>query len=113
MTFATLSNLATIMFCAAVLVQSVRMMRSLKAVRGEAFAQIATVVDRSTGEARLVLSELKTALAECEHGQRAIIDVRALIDELTVMVGIANASADHMAEMASAARRAAAAEDYR
>ena len=70
MNFSTVANIATIILCAAVLVQSVRMMRSLKAVRGGAIA-----------------------------------------DELTVMVVIANASADRMADAADAARRQQAA-DY-
>ena len=52
----------------------------------------------------MVLSELKTALADCAGSAQAVADARAIADELTVMVGIANASADRMAEAANAAR---------
>jgi hypothetical protein len=101
MNFATVANLGTMILCAAVLVQSVRMMRSLKAVRG-GFHRL---VDRSTAEARMVLSELKTALGDCAGAARALAEGKAIADELTVMVGIANASADRMADAAHAARR--------
>ncbi len=105
MNFSTVANIATIILCAAVLVQSVRMMRSLKAVRGGAIADVVAALDRSTGQARIVLSELRDALAECAHSARAVADGKAIADELTVMVGIANASADRMADAADAARR--------
>ncbi len=106
MTFAVMTNLVTILFCAAVLVQSMRMMRSLKVVRREGLAEVAAVVDRVTGEARMVLQELKGALADCETSVRQMADGKAMVDELTVMIGIANASADHMTDAANAARRA-------
>jgi len=105
MSFATVANLLTAILCAAVLVQSVRMMRSLKAVRGGAIREVVDALDRSTGQARLVLGELKQALAECGGAAQAVGDARAIADELTVMVGIANASADRMAEAANGARR--------
>lgn len=100
-----MANLATIILCCAVLVQSVRMMRSLKAVRGGAIAEVVQALDNSTGQARMVLAELKTALGDCGHNARALADAKAIADELTVMVGIANASADRMADAAAAARR--------
>ena len=109
MNFATVANLGTMILCAAVLVQSVRMMRSLKAVRGGAIVEVVTLLDRSTAEARMVLSELKAALHDCSASARALADGQAIADELTVMVGIANASADRMADVANAARRQAGA----
>ncbi|TCP72407.1 DUF6468 domain-containing protein [Sphingomonas sp. PP-CE-1G-424] len=105
MNFSTVANIATIILCAAVLVQSVRMMRSLKAVRGGAIADVVEALDRSTGQARMVLSELRDALGECAHSARAVAEGKAIADELTVMIGIANASADRMADAADAARR--------
>jgi hypothetical protein len=105
MNFATVADLGTMILCAAVLVQSVRMMRSLKAVRGGAIVEVVTLLDRSTAEARMVLSELKTALGDCAGAAKALADGHAIADELTVMVGIANASADRMADAAHAARR--------
>lgn len=72
---------------------------------GGAIVEVVTLLDRSTAEARMVLSELKTALGDCAGAARALADGRAIADELTVMVGIANASADRMADAAHAARR--------
>lgn len=109
MTFATIADLGTMILCAAVLVQSVRMIRSLRAVRGGAITEVVTLLDRSTTEARMVLSELKGALHDCSTSARALAEGQAIADELTVMVGIANASADRMADVANAARRQAGA----
>lgn len=105
MNFATLANIATAILCAAVLVQSIRMMRSLKAVRGDAITEIIAALDHSTAEARGVLFELKAALADCGRHAKVVADGKAIADELTVMVGIANASADRMADAANEARR--------
>ena len=108
MNFATLTNLVTIILCAAVLVQSVRMMKSLKVVQPSALAEMVGALDNSTAQARTVLAELRRALAECSGSARVLTDGKAICDELTVMVGIANASADRMADAAEAARRARA-----
>jgi hypothetical protein len=81
------------------------MMRSLKAMQGGAMLEVVTALDRSTEEARAVLSELKVALASCASASRSLADGKAIADELTVMVGIANASADRMADAAANARR--------
>ncbi|HEX8484314.1 DUF6468 domain-containing protein [Sphingomonas sp.] len=105
MSFATLANIATAILCAAVLVQSVRMMRSLKAVRGDAIGEIIKALDHSTTQARGVLVELKAALGDCTRQSGTLAEAKAIADELTVMVGIANASADRMADAANAARR--------
>ena len=105
MSFATMADIATMILCAAVMVQSVRMMRALHRVRGDAVAEVVKALDQSTGHARAVLAELKTVLVDCaSHGQ-VLTQARAMADELTVMIGIANASADRMADTAEAARR--------
>ena len=103
MNFATLANIVTMAFCLAVLVQSVRMMRSLKAVKEGALTDVVTALDKSTGQARAVLSELKRALIECANMARAIEDGRKMVDELDDMVDIANSSADRLMEAAGAA----------
>lgn len=105
MSFATAANLATIILCAAVLVQSVRMMRSLRAVRGGGIAEMIAALDTATGEARAVLSELKTALGACADTTRPLVESRAIAEELAVMIGIANASADRISDVAGAAIR--------
>ena len=106
MTFATAANVATAILCLAVLVQSIRMMRSLRALRsGAPIAEVVEALDRSTEQARQVLCDLRGSLGDCAATARVIAEGRSLSDELTVMIGIANASADRMMDAADAARR--------
>jgi hypothetical protein len=102
MGFATFTNIITIIFCLAVLVQSVRMMRSLDAVKGTSLPQMVQALDASTAQARLVLSELKETLRiDVSASARSLAEAEEIRDELTVMVGIANATADRLLETAS------------
>lgn len=103
MTFATLANIATMLFCAAVLVQSVRMMRSLKAVKEGALTEVVDALDKSTVHARAVLSELKMALAQCSGNARMLGDAKEMAEELSIMIGIANASAERLVDAAASA----------
>lgn len=113
MSLSMLVNIMTIILCAAVLVQSMRMLRSLKAIRGGAMTEMVTALDASTTQARRVLSELKAALGECVGSAQAVMDAKAICDELTVMTGIANASAERMVDAANGARRYRTADDDR
>jgi uncharacterized membrane protein YcjF (UPF0283 family) len=108
MNFATVANICTMVLCVAVLVQSVRMMRSLKAVKEGALTDVVNALDKSTGQARAVLSELKKALLECANMARALEDGKNMADELADMIEIANGSADRLVEAASAANRSGA-----
>ena len=102
MGFATFINIITIIFCLAVLVQSVRMMRSLDAVKGASLAQMVQALDASTGQAKLVLSELKQTLStDVAANVRSLATAESIRDELTVMIGIANATADRLLESAT------------
>jgi len=107
MSFATFSNIATAIFCLAVLVQSIRMMRSLKAVKEGALTEVVTALDKSTAEARAVLGELKMALLQCAGSARVLDNSRAIADELGLMIDIANASAERLVAASSAGRIAA------
>lgn len=108
MNFATFANVVTMMFCAAVLVQSVRMMRSLKTVKEGALTQVVEALDKSTAQARTVLSDLKVTLGECADNARLVAEGKELAEELSVMIGIANATAERLLEAASAVNRSAA-----
>lgn len=108
MSFATLANIATMVLCLAVLVQSVRMMRSLRAVKDGALTDVVHALDKSTTHARVVLSELKIALGECANRTQVLDEARDMAEELGVMIGIANASAERLVDVASDARSAAA-----
>ena len=101
MGFATFVNIITVIFCLAVLVQSVRMMRSLEAVKGASLQQIVQALDAATTQARVVLSELKQTLStDAASTARTLANAESIRDELTVMVGIANATADRLLESA-------------
>lgn len=101
MTITMLVNISTSILCAGVLVQSVRMMRSLRTLRGGAIAEVVTALDHSTQQARLVLSQLKLALGDCARSAQTVAEGKAICDELLVMIGIADASADRLAEAAA------------
>ncbi len=99
MTFATLTNIVTIMFCTAVLIQSVRMIRCLRAVKGEAFGSMVTALDASTAQARTVLADLRETLrTDCAANARVIASGTSMREELTVMAGIADAVAERIVE---------------
>jgi len=102
--FAFLANVVTAILCVAVIVQSVRMMRSLKELRGGAILEVVQSLDRSTAQARQVLSELRVALADCGPAARTLNSGKAIADELSVMIGLADASADRLTSAADAAR---------
>lgn len=104
MSLITMINIMTIIFCAAVLVQSTRMMRSLDAVRSGAMADVVGALDTSTAQARQVLSQLKMVLGECSGNAQTIAEAKKLCEELTVMTGIANATAERIVDAANGAR---------
>lgn len=106
MSFEILTSVATMIFCSAVLVQSVRMMRSLRAVKEGALTEVVGALDASTAQARVVLSELRTTLHECGASARTFSAAREIAEELSVMVGIANATAERLVEAAADANGA-------
>lgn len=107
MTFATTINLVTIILCVAVLVQCARMMRSLEAFRSADLPGTAKALDAATSQARLVLEHIRQLLAaEADPKIRSLDEARAIADELAVMIGVANASADRLLESARLANGA-------
>ncbi|MBB5713679.1 DUF6468 domain-containing protein [Sphingomonas aerophila] len=110
MNFAVITNILTMALCIAVLVQSVRMMRSLKAVKEGALTDVVTALDRSTVQARSVLSELKAALVECAGNARVLNEGKSMADELGVMIEIANNTAERLVQAAADANRASIAD---
>lgn len=101
MEFATFTNIITVIFCLAVLVQSVRMMRSLEAVKGAgaALPEMIQGLDAASAQAGKVLAELKETLrTEGSANARVLAQAVEMRDELSVMVGVANATADRLLE---------------
>jgi len=106
MTFATLSNILTMMFCIAVLVQSLRLLRALRAVKSDDFGAIISALDASTAEARTVLADLREILrTECAANAQVIASGTAMREELTVMSGIADSVAERIVEAVSMSKK--------
>lgn len=99
MSFSTVTNIMTMLFCTAVLVQSIRLMRCLKDVKGENFAEMVVALDTATCQARNVLADLRETLrVDCAANARVIASGTAMREELTVMAGIADAVAERIVE---------------
>lgn len=109
MTFATFTNIIVILLCIAVLVQSVRLMRSFRVVQDGGLKDMVGSLDRVTIQARTVLADLKQTLAtDGRANADAVARGEAIREELSVMVGIANAVAERLMESANAAPAAQA-----
>lgn len=104
MSFAILANVLTMIFCMAVLVQSVRMMRSLRTVKDGALTETVAALEKATTGARAVLSEMKaTLVTDCAQNARVVEQARALRDELSDMIGIADAACERVVNVVSLA----------
>lgn len=107
MTFATFTNIIVILVGGAVLVQSVRIMRSFQAVKNGGLKEMVAALDRATAQARSVLADLKETLrTEGAANARTVAQGENVRDELAVMVGIANAAAERMLEAVQTNNRA-------
>jgi hypothetical protein len=115
MSFAILANALTMILCMAVLVQSVRMMRSLRTVKDGALTEVVTALEKATAGARSVLSEMKSTLStDCAQHARLVDQARGLRDELSDMIGIADAACERVVNtvsLANAVRSHEASED--
>lgn len=104
MSLALLANVLTMIFCMAVLVQSVRMMRSLRTVKDGALTEVVTALEKATVGARAVLSEMKATLStDCAQHARLVEQARGLRDELSDMIGIADAACERVVNAVSLA----------
>ncbi len=107
MSFATFTNIIVILVGGAVLVQSVRIMRSFQAVKTGGLKEMVEALDRATAQARSVLADLKHTLrTEGAANARTVAQGENVRDELAVMVGIANAAAERMLETVQSNNRA-------
>jgi hypothetical protein len=110
-TFVTLINAIMIALCAAVIVQTMRMAKSLREIRASALNESVARLEHATDQARAVLGHMKALLAtEVVAQGRAVAAGEALRDELSVMVGIGNAVAERILEAAATQKPAQAAE---
>ncbi|URD61381.1 DUF6468 domain-containing protein [Sphingomonas sp. KRR8] len=106
MSIATTVNLVLVILCLAVLVQCHRMMRSLDGFRRADLPGTAAALETATTEACRVLEQLRRLLSEETPSKlRALGEAERIGDELAVMIGIANASADRLLETAKTARK--------
>jgi len=111
MTFVTFSNAMVMLLCVAVIVQTLRVSKSIRDLRAISLNDSVAQLERATGQARAVLGELRTLLAnEAVAQSRGAANSEALRDELAVMVGIGNSVADRIMEAVAAQNEAKAEE---
>jgi hypothetical protein len=104
MSIARFANVLTIILCVAVLVQSMRMMRSLRAVKDGALTDVVKALDHATVQARSVLSDMKQTLGtDCARHARLVEQARDLRDELSDMIGIADSACERIVSAVSLA----------
>ncbi|WP_448661391.1 DUF6468 domain-containing protein [Sphingomonas sp. CJ20] len=97
MNLAIAANALTMILCAAVLIQSVRMMRSLRTVKDGALTEVVAALEKATGQARLVLADMKKTLStDYAQNARMVEQARELSDELSVMTGIAESACERI-----------------
>jgi len=103
MTFVTFSNAIMMLLCVAVIVQTLRMGKSIRDLRSTSLSDSVVQLERATGQAKMVLGELKTLLATDVMAQsRGAASGEELRDELSVMIGIGNSVADRIMEAVAA-----------
>lgn len=112
MTYQIAANVLTMLLCTAVVVQSMRMMRSLNALKRNDLGQMVSALDQSTVQARLVLSELKGTLTQYSSRAGDTARAKAISDELRMMIDIADSTAERLVDAAAVARRAEPVERY-
>ncbi len=101
MSFPTAINLATIILCGAVLVQSLRLMRLIARVQGDEVTEQVAAMDRATAEARGVLASLQGVLShDVAEAARTLPQARAMREELTVLLGLADVAAERLVSAA-------------
>jgi hypothetical protein len=111
MTFVTFSNAMVMLLCVAVIVQTLRVSKSIRDLRATSLNDSVAQLERAAGQARAVLGELRTLLAtEAVAQSRGAANSEALRDELAVMVGIGNSVADRIMEAVAAQNEAKAEE---
>jgi hypothetical protein len=99
MSFPLFANIVTTILCLAVLVQSVRMMRSLKAVGNDQMGSVVAALDESTAQARMVLANLKHTLeGDIAGSVKLVLEGREIRDELKMMIEIANSMAERLSD---------------
>ncbi|MGN6374405.1 MAG: DUF6468 domain-containing protein [Sphingomonas sp.] len=99
-----IANLLTIALCAGVMVQSIRMIRLLNAVKRNDLSQVVGALDQSTLQARIVLSELKGTLTQCATVSTNVTRAAELAEELQALIDVADASAERLVAAATAGR---------
>lgn len=110
MTFVTLSNLVLMLLCVVVVVQSLRMAKSIRDLRSSSLNDSVAQLDRAAGRAQVVLNEFKMLFATEGMAQnRMMASSEALRDELSVMIDMGNAVAERIMEAAAVQNAAKAA----
>ena len=97
MSFTLMSNALTALLCIGVIVQSVRMMQCLRLVSDGQLGTMVGALDRATSQASTVLAGLRSTLSiDGAALAQDVIAARELREELTVLIGIADAMAERL-----------------
>lgn len=105
MTLSIAANLLTTLFCVIVAIQSIRMMRSLHALKRNDLGQMVAALDQASVQARIVLSEIKGTLTQVQGRATDVTRAKAIADELRMMIEIADSTAERLVDAAADARR--------
>lgn len=99
MTLSLMANLVTIFLCIGVIVQATRMMRQLAAVKDSELATVVTGLDQATARAAEVLADIKGSLGRDGAAlAQSLAEGQELREELTMLIGIADAMAERLVE---------------
>lgn len=102
------ANLIMAILSVAMLIQSTRLMRSVRQLRSSGLQDVVGAFDRATTEAKAVLTELRSTLAEDIHSNQLLIEKASeLRDELEMMIEMGNATAERILTAAETSRTAA------
>jgi ABC-type transporter Mla subunit MlaD len=100
MSMSVISNIVTAMLCIAVLVQSIRLMRGIQAVRKTDISAMVGAMEKATAEARHVLTDIKETITGPVANTAELIrkgdDMR---EELSTLISIADAMAERLASL--------------
>ena len=95
----TTLNFVLMILCIAVLVQTGRLMRNIRAIRSTDFKSMIVALDRSSEEARQVIRDMKETLSGCVLANNLTLGKsQDLRDELSFMSDLANSAADRVIE---------------
>lgn len=104
MNIALMTQLVLALLCTGVIVQTMRLIKRLKLVTNGSLGETVKALIKATNDARTVLDGLRHALSgDGKEVATHVTTARTLSDELSLLIGIANAVADRLVDVGAAA----------